>query len=207
MNSVIGISIGMAAASYEILGIIGYLTFGNKVTSNIIAMYPASSLIIAVGRLGIVLLVGLSYPLQVLPCRVCVNTLTRGIVKTPRAELPTDPDASVSQQDPDVSMSQENTDEEELNLLPKYGHDGKEIKRIGEIRQWKFYIITVGILTCGFLVALSVDELEVGESKPHKCSSLTLQCLVSWARQGLPSCHSSYLVSSTSSCLGRKVDR
>jgi hypothetical protein len=40
-----------------------------QVGANIIAMYPSTSLFMAVGQLAIVVLVLFSYPLQVLPCR------------------------------------------------------------------------------------------------------------------------------------------
>lgn len=81
MNTIITSSIFGAASVYEILGIVGYLTFGSKVSSNVIAMYPANSLVVAIGRLGIVFLVGLSYPLQALPCRSCIYLLQSGIIK------------------------------------------------------------------------------------------------------------------------------
>lgn len=81
MNTIITTSIFSAASVYEILGVVGYLTFGSKVSSNVIAMYPANSLVVAIGRLGIVFLVGLSYPLQALPCRSCIYLLQSGIIK------------------------------------------------------------------------------------------------------------------------------
>lgn len=85
MNTIISSSIFGAASVYEILGVVGYLTFGSKVSSNVIAMYPADSLIVAIGRLGIVFLVGLSYPLQALPCRSCIYLLQSGIIKGKKA--------------------------------------------------------------------------------------------------------------------------
>jgi hypothetical protein len=44
-----------------------------QVSANIIAMYPSTSLFIAVGQLAIAILVLLSYPLQVHPCRNCLD--------------------------------------------------------------------------------------------------------------------------------------
>ncbi|OBZ74208.1 Vacuolar amino acid transporter 5 [Grifola frondosa] len=73
MNIVVGTSIGSAALIYEIIAVFGYLTFGSKVGANIIAMYPSTSLFIAVGQLAIVVLVMFSYPLQVHPCRNCLD--------------------------------------------------------------------------------------------------------------------------------------
>jgi len=73
MNIVIASSIGSATAIYEIIAIFGYLTFGSRVGANIIAMYPSTSLFIAVGQLAIAILVMFSYPLQVHPCRNCLD--------------------------------------------------------------------------------------------------------------------------------------
>ncbi|KAF7356256.1 Aa-trans domain-containing protein [Mycena venus] len=65
MNFVIGSAIGSATLTYEVIAIFGYLTFGSTVGANIIAMYPSTSLFIAVGQAAIVVLVLFSYPLQV----------------------------------------------------------------------------------------------------------------------------------------------
>lgn len=41
-------------------------------------MYPPTSLFIAVGQLAIVSLISFSYPLQVHPCRNCLDQIFRG---------------------------------------------------------------------------------------------------------------------------------
>jgi hypothetical protein len=176
---------------------IGYLTFGSKVGSNIIAMsvpnrtirisdimltnrYPATSFIIALGRLGIVLLVGLSYPLQCLPCRSCIYHMTSGLIK-PKPE-PTYPplqpsftddgegelDSSPDETDDgaeveDLDNQYEDSDSEDDPLMPREDDGKPGVKRIGDMPRWKFVAITVGILVLGFTIAATVDELEIGE--------------------------------------------
>jgi amino acid permease len=54
------------------IGILGYLTFGNLVQSNIVGMYP-HSLFVTWGQLAIAILVLLSYPLQCHPCRASLD--------------------------------------------------------------------------------------------------------------------------------------
>jgi len=153
---VIGASIGTAAVCYEVLGIIGYLTFGSNVGSNIIAMYPPTSLIIALGRLGIVLLVGLSYPLQCLPCRLCVHLLTKGLLKgNPHAKPLTGFEAEAGTEQPEG----EGDEDEDSPLVPK-ALDSHGMPA-DEMSQNKFIIITTAILITGFIIALSVDELEI----------------------------------------------
>jgi amino acid permease len=91
MNIVIGTAIGSATLTYEVIAVFGYITFGShvccvlilfddtsciislQVTANIIEMYPSSSLFVAIGQLAIAILVLFSYPLQVLPCRNCLD--------------------------------------------------------------------------------------------------------------------------------------
>ncbi|KAF9240708.1 vacuolar amino acid transporter 5 [Melanogaster broomeanus] len=86
LNTVIGTSIGSAVLTYEIIAVFGYLTFGSNVGPNIIAMYPATSLFIAVGQFAIVILIMFSYPLQVQPCRNCLDKIFhRGAVTKPPA--------------------------------------------------------------------------------------------------------------------------
>ncbi|KDE05490.1 hypothetical protein MVLG_04178 [Microbotryum lychnidis-dioicae p1A1 Lamole] len=72
LNLVIGTSLGSAAIIYEILGILGYLCFGNLVGSNIIEMYP-HSLLVSICQLGLVILVLFSYPLQLHPARASLD--------------------------------------------------------------------------------------------------------------------------------------
>jgi amino acid permease len=124
--------------------------------------YPATSLFIALGRLGIVLLVGLSYPLQLLPCRACVDSLTSSLDKPhTRSGLDGNDDGHAS----------ENEDEEDP-LMPKDIDDQHDSGTSEEMSITKFLIITASILISGFLIALAVDELEVGEYR-----SLLIMCL------------------------------
>lgn len=50
-------------------------------------MYPSTSLFIAVGQLAIVILIAFSYPLQVQPCRNCMDKIfSRGVLVKQRLE-------------------------------------------------------------------------------------------------------------------------
>jgi amino acid permease len=68
MRETIGKSVGISLGVYQIIGVLGYLTFGKEVGSNIIGMYPVSELVTG-GQLAIAILVLLSFPLQLHPCR------------------------------------------------------------------------------------------------------------------------------------------
>ncbi|KAJ3407450.1 hypothetical protein HDV05_005411 [Chytridiales sp. JEL 0842] len=72
IGKVIRLSIGTALIIYQVVGILGYLSFGNTVKSNIIQMYP-SSLLITGGQLALAILFLLSYPLQCHPARASLD--------------------------------------------------------------------------------------------------------------------------------------
>lgn len=72
-NKVIRNAIVIACGSYVVVGVTGYLTFGEDVNGNIITMYPKDSISSLIGRLCMVIMVSLSFPLQCHPCRGSVN--------------------------------------------------------------------------------------------------------------------------------------
>ncbi|KAG0182592.1 hypothetical protein DFQ28_002763 [Apophysomyces sp. BC1034] len=61
-------SVGGSAVMYQIIGVMGYLSFGKDVRGNVILEYPPT-LYIAFGRLSVVILAACSYPMVVHPCR------------------------------------------------------------------------------------------------------------------------------------------
>ncbi|WVQ76391.1 hypothetical protein IAR50_006057 [Cryptococcus sp. DSM 104548] len=158
MNAVIGTSIGSAIVVYQVIGLFGYLTFGSIVSSNVISMYPATTFLVAIGRLGIVLLVGLSYPLQVLPCRSSLRHLTHSLFKQHDAVGGVD-ESSFSRRARDEGEGEESEDEdegEEDALVPK-GHAGAK----HEMPPAQHVVLTAAILFFGFLIAYNVHELEI----------------------------------------------
>lgn len=90
MNIVIGASIGFSLGIYEIIGLFGYLTFGSKVGANIIAMYPSNSIFIAIGQLAVAILVMFSYPMEVHPCRACLDKIFHEGDQVSKPALPDD---------------------------------------------------------------------------------------------------------------------
>lgn len=155
MNVIIGGSIGSAVITYEVIAVIGYLTFGSKVCgrkkrekreelilvwqvgANIIAMYPSTSLFIAVGQLAIVILVLFSYPLQVHPCRNCIDKVLH----------PEHMDSHKGMVGGDEDESEEVVDD----------HAGKELSTL------KHTVITTAIIASGFTIAYMIDDLRLGE--------------------------------------------
>jgi len=79
MTNIILTSIFSASFIYELVAILGYLSFGSHVTANVIAMYPSTTLFIAGGQLAIIILVMFSYPLQVHPCRNSLDKVASAV--------------------------------------------------------------------------------------------------------------------------------
>ncbi|KAI9254456.1 transmembrane amino acid transporter protein-domain-containing protein [Phascolomyces articulosus] len=67
-------SIITAGVFYELIAILGYLSFGKNARGNIILEYPVSWFV-AGGRLAIVICVLFGYPLQIHPCRGSVDKI------------------------------------------------------------------------------------------------------------------------------------
>ncbi len=107
-----------------------------QVGPNIIAMYPTTSLFIAVGQVAIAILVMFSYPLQVHPCRNCLDKVFRaGQVTKPIVAADDDDD--------------EPEDEHHAS------HDMTPLKHT---------VLTIAIVAGGFSIAYFVDDLKMGES-------------------------------------------
>lgn len=103
-------------------------------------MYPSTSLFIAFGQLAIVILVLFSYPLQVHPCRNCLDKVFHaGYVHLP-VKTATDNDEN------DDEVDDEHTHTEMSTL--------------------KHTLLTSAIIACGFTIAYIVDDLRLGACQP-----------------------------------------
>ncbi|KAL1743260.1 transmembrane amino acid transporter protein-domain-containing protein [Schizophyllum fasciatum] len=153
MNVVVGASIGAAVLTYEVIAIFGYLTFGSNVGANIIAMYPSTSLFVAVGQLAIVVMVLFSYPLQVHPCRNCLDKVFHAGGHLPVKAA-------------DGAGEGENEGEEDPD------HAG------GEMTPLKHALLTTGIIASGFVIAYAVDDLQMVLSFVGSTGSTTISFIL-----------------------------
>ena len=100
-------------------------------------MYPSTSLFIAVGQLAIAILVMFSYPLQVHPCRNCLDKVFHaGHVQYKH-----------------VSAAEGEVEEEEL--VDEHGGSP-------DMSPLKHTLLTVAIVASGFTIAYFVDDLQMG---------------------------------------------
>ncbi|KAK0489023.1 vacuolar amino acid transporter 5 [Armillaria novae-zelandiae] len=152
MNIVVGSSIGTATLTYEIIAVFGYLTFGSKVGANIIAMYPPTSLFVAVGQLAVVILVLFSYPLQVHPCRNCLDKVFRA-GSAPSAKA--------------IVHDDDEEEEENLDELPS-----------AVMTPLKHSLLTSAIVASGFTIAYFVDNLQMVLSFVGSTGSTTISFIL-----------------------------
>jgi amino acid permease len=140
-TAVVVASNGTAAATYILLAITGYLSFGNEVGGNIVAQY-APSVSATVGRAAIVVLVMFSYPLQVHPCRASVDAVLKWRPK------------SFSNNSSPGAL--ETSPARHTPLLPT-GRRRSDDSPFGET---KFAIITTVIIILSYITAMTVQSLE-----------------------------------------------
>jgi Transmembrane amino acid transporter protein. len=104
-------------------------------------MYPSTSLFIAFGQLAIVILVLFSYPLQVHPCRNCLDKVFHPGHVQHEVKKP-------------ATQSGDGDDED----------DGEEDDHMhAEMSTFKHTVLTTAIIALGFAIAYFVDDLRLGE--------------------------------------------
>ncbi|KAJ5995081.1 Vacuolar amino acid transporter 5 [Penicillium waksmanii] len=133
-TSVVFASIGGAAATYILVAITGYLSFGNNVAGNIVGMYPPG-IAATIARAAIVMLVVFSYPLQCHPCRASVDAVLKWRPKS-------------------APRSTEGSPHRHPLLSPR---GTRTVEPMSDLR---FSVITTTILILSYLVAMTVSSLE-----------------------------------------------
>lgn len=158
LNRIITTSIGSAVVVYHIIGVLGYLTFGNIVGSNIIQMYNAS-LLVTVGRIAIVILVMFSFPLQAHPCRACLDKVLTALVQVWQSRFGKDADYST------LNNEQDDHDDEPSTTTSSTLPNSVQLDEHGEpvqvTSELKYTLMTMGILIGSYLIAITVSELEL----------------------------------------------
>ncbi|GEQ71477.1 hypothetical protein JCM33374_g5161 [Metschnikowia sp. JCM 33374] len=167
-NLIIRNAISIACASYLVVGILGYLTFGNSVNANIISMYPRDSVPSLIGRLAIVIMVSLSFPLQCHPCRGSVNHviyfIRNGVSSGWKLRKPTATALNEYTAIPDAHETDSIDQSFDNSLISSTPMEGAEDTDghspiIVPLSSSKFYIITSVIVVASYLVAITVKSL------------------------------------------------
>jgi len=156
MNILVGTSIGSSILIYGGVALFGYLTFGSTVGANIMAMYPSRSLFVAFGQVAIVTLVLFSYPLQVHPCRNCLDKVFRPA----QDHSPVKRIADMDDEEAEVEI--------DADVEPIYA----------DMSSLKHAALTSAIVTTGFTIAYIVDSLEIVLSFVGSIGSTTVSFIL-----------------------------
>jgi hypothetical protein len=161
----------------QLIGVLGYLSFGSNVGTNIITMYPSASLFVCFGRLSIVILTLCSYPLQVSHASLsCPVEAKLGLLAMPISQV--HPCRAALDKVFSRHPAWNNAGETHVNQGEQPYHDNpsadpEQIGRSGdallersvssprqeEMSLQKLCVLTGLILASTFLIAILVDDL------------------------------------------------
>ncbi|GAV47165.1 hypothetical protein ZYGR_0E01810 [Zygosaccharomyces rouxii] len=139
LNKIGRYGMSIAFVLYTIIGGAGYLTFGDHIAGNIITLYPPS-LSTTIGRVAIVLLVMLAFPLQCHPARSSINNILYSFQSVEKNLQ--------GQTENSNLISEEESVESQAHGPPVPPLQGK-----------RFTVITLVILIASYLLAISVTSL------------------------------------------------
>jgi len=163
INRVIGSAIGIAMSLYILVGLTGYLSFGDNVEPNVIVGY-SHAISSTIGRIAIVILVMLSYPLQCHPARASINHIIHYFQQV-KKQLKSDNNSANSNgllnNPPNITRPQSHDesahliDSDEQDALAEEG----SLSAVSPLKGIKFVLITSIILILSYLIAISVNSL------------------------------------------------
>ncbi len=154
-------SLSIACSLYIVVGLSGYLSFGSNITGNIISLYRSNAWT-TMGRLAMVVLVTLSFPLQCHPARASINNIIHWYKL--RKEQQEEPESRET--DPLTAYSNIATDSESESLFPAMTHRYQNISNedhgspIIPLPTSHLVVITTSIVIVSYLIAISVSSLE-----------------------------------------------
>lgn len=145
-------AVAVAFFLYITIGTAGYLTFGDNITGNIIALYPNTTST-TIGRVAIVLLVMLAFPLQCHPARESINNMVKYFQEKYTSSSPFQGNYEMAAVDQQSSTVDEETTQQDISSTnpPNVEKEQMETKR--------FLLITALILVFSYLLAISVSSL------------------------------------------------
>lgn len=149
LTSLMNTAIAISLALFIVVGLAGYLTFGDLVDGNVILLYPAAWTT-TVGRFCIVFMVIFSFPLMLHPARISVNNIYYWIRINYFCQPEEDHHSQTSSEE--TALLQEQQENADL-VVPKasQGH-------IVPFSNPAFYTITVILLVVGYTAAATIQS-------------------------------------------------
>ncbi|OUM54656.1 hypothetical protein BVG19_g4074 [[Candida] boidinii] len=166
ISKIISISMGLSFFLFLTVGLFGYLTYGDTINGNIILVYDDDLISVKLGRILLVLMVLLSYPLMFHPARISFNNIIHWIsvtfLKYDFTKDIVEADGAVNETSPLIRSGEEtNTDngdnERESEIDSKFGQVGKALP----LPERRFLILTTFMLILSYFVAISLKSFEL----------------------------------------------
>lgn len=131
----------IAGGLFLLVGLSGYIQFGDNVGGNVILQYDPSLFSSKVGKYALVLMVALSYPLMFHPCRISINNMVHWIELEYKQAYPDETQPLLA--DETHSVTTTIAEETEVPFSDK-----------------KFLILTILLLAASYGLALSIKSFE-----------------------------------------------
>ncbi|OBA21961.1 hypothetical protein METBIDRAFT_40106 [Metschnikowia bicuspidata var. bicuspidata NRRL YB-4993] len=148
LATLVNMAVWNAATLFVVVGICGYLTFGNLVGGNVVLLYP-DSLGTHVGRFAIVFMVVFLFPLMIHPARLSVNNIYYWVREngpgTLHSALSSGGHAASGQNSPLLGSAEEPRGPAARNHVVPFSHT-------------TFCVITALLLAAGYYLAVSLSS-------------------------------------------------
>lgn len=149
LTSLVNSVILCASALFIVVGIAGYLTFGDFVDGNVVLLYPAA-LSTTLGRLSIVFMVVFSFPLMMHPARISINNVYYWVLVNVFGKIP--PRVDNRERDESAALLAEE-EEQPSEHQPKHSK-----AYIVPFPDSTFYTITTILLLVGYTAAITIKS-------------------------------------------------
>ncbi|RCK55304.1 Vacuolar amino acid transporter 7 [Candida viswanathii] len=146
LTKLVNFAILLSSLLFIIVGLSGYLTFGQGVDGNVILLYP-NGITTTIGRFAIVFMVTFSFPLMIHPARISVNNIYYSIrTNVLEKEDPVDETSALLQNPSDSSVA-EDTEQGKTHL-----------SHVVPFPHINFVVVTTILLIVGYILAITLKS-------------------------------------------------
>ncbi|CUM67526.1 uncharacterized protein PRCAT00005226001 [Priceomyces carsonii] len=142
LTKLIVLAIAVSSGLFIIVGLSGYLTFGDHVNANIVLLYP-NSFTATLGRLAIIFMVIFSFPLMLHPARISVNNIVFWCRTQLQRKLYQEPERAPLTQESDIEQNNEHH---------------QKVAYVIPLSERSFNVITISLLFLGYFLAITVKS-------------------------------------------------
>ncbi|OWB58284.1 hypothetical protein B5S28_g4296 [[Candida] boidinii] len=164
ISKIILISMGLSFFLFLTVGLFGYLTYGNTINGNIILVYDDDLIPVKLGRILLVLMVLLSYPLMFHPARISFNNIIHWVSVTffkydftKDIEIENESSDTIVNETSPLIRSGEDSDDNNEDDDTKFEQVGKALP----LPEKRFLILTTLMLILSYFVAISLKSFEL----------------------------------------------